>query len=358
MKKMLPKYEIYTRFNWSSNPFTLKISPELMVGYSEQVDSLLSHTHNLHKFALVIGPTGSGKTTLLMWLRSQLLAYKKFLPYYISKPPKSSKNLILLVKTILGYNFFDKIRYRSLTIFGLHEYIYRKLKDNHLVLLIDEAHESSISTLEWLRTIVDSIPNLSVIFAGLPIFEKKLEANLPTLFMRITTKTYLNSLNRSETESLILKRIESVDGDGLKPFSPESIDKIYEITGGFPREIIKTCDKIVFEAARNNISVINQSFIDLILRPKGEIYLEKVKISLTKKQRKILSLLSKTPDLTPSEIVEHLEFKGYKNRNNAIRSVNNILRRLLSEGMIQRKKIKNSYLYSLSGKAKTIFTEA
>ena len=56
-------YEYYSKFGWSSNPFTLTISPSLMVGYSEQCDSLLSHVINLHKFASVIGPTGSGKST-------------------------------------------------------------------------------------------------------------------------------------------------------------------------------------------------------------------------------------------------------------------------------------------------------
>ena len=109
MKKMLTKYEYYTKFNWNSNPFTLKILPELMVGYPEQIDSLLSHIHNLHKFALVTGPTGSGKTTLLMWLRAQMLAYKKFLPFYIPKPPKSSSNLVFLLKKILGFGFWIKL---------------------------------------------------------------------------------------------------------------------------------------------------------------------------------------------------------------------------------------------------------
>jgi type II secretory pathway predicted ATPase ExeA len=355
---MLTNYEYYTKFDWDFNPFTLKILPELMVGYQEQIDSLLSHIHNFHKFALITGPTGSGKTTLLTWLRAQSLAYKKFLPYYIPKPPKSSSNLVVLIKKLLGYNFLDSIRYRNLSIFELHKFIVGKTKDKHLVLLIDEAHETSISNLEWLRTIVDSTPNLSVIFAALPVFEKKIETKLSTLNMRFTTKVYLNSLNKTETESLILKRIESVGGDGLKPLSLESIDRIYEVTGGFPREIIKTCDLLIREASRNNVFVINKEFVDTVLKPKSVEKPEKLRITLTDKQNKILSTLNENPDLNPTEIVSHLETGSYKNKNNAIRSVNNILRRLLGDGMVERKKIKNTYLYSLSGKAKTIFTEA
>lgn len=355
---MTNKYEYYTKFNWSSNPFTLTISPELMVGYSEQTNSLLSHIHNLHKFALIIGPTGSGKTTLLMWLRVQLIAYKKFFPYYISKPPKSSKDLILLIKSIMRFNFLDRIRCRNLSLFNLPKFVYRKLRNKHLILLVDEVHESSINNLEWIRTITDSIPNLCVVFAGLPIFEKKITSRLPTLSMRITTKTYLNTLTKPETESLILKRIENAGGEGLKPFTSEAVDKIFEVTGGFPREIIKICDRLVKEAAEKNIAIINQSFIDQVLKTSKIPEPIELKVSLSRKQKRILEILNENPNLTPSEIVGNLDLSSYKNKNNAIRSINNILRRLMKDELLQRKKLRNSYIYLLTGKAKTIFTEA
>ena len=352
------EYEYYTKFDWSSNPFTLSISPELMVGYSGQTSSLLSHVHNLHKFALVVGPTGSGKTTLLIWLRAQLMAYKKFFPYYVSKPPRSPKNLILLFKSILGYGILDKIRYKNLTPFNLSKFIFRKVKTKHFVLLIDEAHESSITNLEWIRTIVDSTSNLSVIFASLPIFEDNLTSKLPTLSMRINTKVYLNSLSKSETESLIMKRIENVGGNELKPFTSEAVDRIFEITGGFPREIIKTCDKLIKNAVENNISNINTSFVGQILKHSETPKSIELKVILSRKQKNILKIVNKTPNLTPSEIVDYLKLDSYKDRNNAIRSVNNILRRLLKDEFLHRKKLGNSYVYFLSGKGKTIFTEA
>jgi len=355
---MMNEYEYYTKFDWSSNPFTLSISPELMVGYSEQTNSLLSHVHNLHKFALVVGSTGSGKTTLLMWLRTQLMAYKKFFPYYVSKPPRSPKNLILLFKSILGYGFLDKIRDKNLTPFNLSRFIFRKLKGKHFVLFIDEAHESSITNLEWIRTIVDSTPNLSVIFASLPIFEDKLISKLPTLSMRINTKVYLDSLSKSETESLIMKRIENVGGNGLKPFTSEAVERIFEISGGFPREIIKTCDKLIKNAAQKNIPNINISFVRQILKTPEIPKPIELKFILSRKQENILKILNETPNLTPNEIVEHLDLESYKDKNNAIRSVNNILRRLLKNEFLHRKKLGNSYVYFLSGKGKTIFTEA
>jgi len=351
-------YEYYSKFGWSSNPFTLTISPSLMVGYSEQCDSLLSHVFNLHKFASVVGPTGSGKTTMLLWLRSHFMAYKKFLPYYIPKPPRSSKNLINLFKSIVGFNFLDKLRSRDLSLFSLSRHVYRKLGKKHLVLLIDEAHEASITNLEWIRTLSDSIPNMTVILAALPVFEKKIETRLPTLFMRVTTKTYLNSLSKPEVESLILKRIENVDGNGLNPFIPNSIERIYEVTGGFPREIIKICDKLIKEAVLKNITTISTSFIDQVIQPTSTSQPVELQAALSKKQKQILKILNENPNLTPSSLTEYLDTSAYKNKNNAIRSINNILKRLLRDDLIQRKKLGNTYVYSLSPKSKTIFTEA
>jgi type II secretory pathway predicted ATPase ExeA len=352
------EYEYYTKFDWPSNPFTLTITPELMVGYSEQSESLLSHIHNLHKFGLVIGPTGAGKTTLLMWLRAQLMAYKKFFPFYVSKPPRSPKNLILLFKSIFGYGFLDKLRFKRLTPFNISRFVFSKIKGKHFILLIDEAHESSINNLEWIRTIVDSTPNISVIFASLPVFEEKLTSKLPTLSMRISTKVYLNSLSRSETESLIVKRIENTGSEGLRPFTSESVDRIFEITGGFPREIIKSCDKLVKNAAEKNISTISKTFVDQILKTSEISKSIELKVVLSRKQKNILKILDEKPNLTPTEIVSHLELDGYKDRNNAVRSVNNILRRLLKQELIQRKSLGNSYVYFLSGIGKTLFGEA
>jgi len=252
---------------------------------------------------------------------------------------------------------FDKLRSRDLSLFNLSKYIFRKTRDKQLILLIDEAHEASITNLEWIRTLSDSTPNISVVLAALPVFEKKIETRIPTLFMRITTKTYLNTLTKPEIESLILKRIESVNGRELKPFSLSAINRIYEITGGFPREVIKICDKLIKEAALNNISTINTSFVDQVIRPQVEEPLE-LEVTLSKKQITILHILNDNPNLTPASMIENFDLASYKNRNNAVRSVNNILKRLLRDGLVQRKKLGNTYVYNLTPKSKSYLTEA
>jgi len=344
------------KFGWRTNPFTLIILPDLMVGYAEQSTSLLSHIYNFHKFALVTGHTGSGKTTLLQWLNYQIKAFKKFKSCYIPKAPKTNEELLKIILKFFRPNFLDRIRFRNLSLFDVSDYLKHKIGSKHLVLLLDESHESSIEVLEWLRTIIDSIPNVTIVMAGLPKFERILETKLPTLFMRITTKVYLDSLNRDETEDLIRRRIERSGGEGIKPFTVEAIDEIFRITGGFPREIIKTCDKLVMEAAAKNLTTITPQFVKEVISP-AEVEEEKIEVILTPKQKRILKILNENPRSIPSVIVEKLGIK-YEKRGNAVRAVNNILKRLMREGLVNRQKVGNAYAYSLTGKGKTLFTEA
>jgi type II secretory pathway predicted ATPase ExeA/predicted transcriptional regulator len=361
---MNAKYEYYSDFGWKQNPFTLTISPDLMVGYSSQTNDLLSHIFNSHKMAIVVGHTGSGKTTLMNWLNKYINENKEsFSSYYIPKCPRTKEDMLALFKFLFGYNIIDNFRFGGLSTQKLPNFLVKKTSRNKTVILVDEAHETSIEVLEWLRTLNDMVPNLLVVFAGLPTFENKIETELPTLYMRITTKTYLEALNYVETESLIRKRIEDSDGEGLKPFTSDAVKRIFQISGGFPREIIKICDKLVESASKGNIPTINGDFVDQIINSKpvkkiSSTQVQKTKISISSKQKNILRIINKKPGLNPAEIVQNMDMNSYKNKNNAVRSVNNILRRMMEEGLVKREKAGNTYIYSLTGKAKSIFAEA
>lgn len=358
-------YEYYTKFGWSQNPFTLTISPNLMVGYSSQTKKLLSHVFNSHKMAMVVGHTGSGKTTLMNWLSGYINNNKNsFESYYIPKCPRTKQDLVDIFKFLFGYNIIDNFRFKDLNTQNLPKFLVKKTRKNKAVVLVDEAHETSLEVLEWLRTLNDMVPNLLIIFAGLPIFEKKIETKLPTLYMRITTKTYLESLNYVETESLIRKRIENSGGEGLKPFTSNSVKRIFEISGGFPREVIKICDRLVEAAAEKNIPTINETFVNesyTTKKTKKKISVpkhKKTKISLSDKQRRILEIINGKPELTPVDIADEMDTGNYKSKNNAVRSINNILRRMMEDDLVKREKSGNTYTYSLTGKSKSVFAEA
>jgi hypothetical protein len=149
------------------------------------------------------------------------------------------------------------------------------------------------------------------------------------------------------------------------------LDKIYDRTGGFPREVLKFCDRLVNSALEKNLDVIDEKLVE----EHKEIELPKVRFeepvvtfmpkppseeqirNLPYKQKIILELLYKKDWLTPTAIVEDLELKSYKSKGHAIRSVNNILKRLMLDGYVQRESRGKAFMYALTPKVKTMFVQ-
>lgn len=336
---------------WKENPFSLKILPQLFVGYSEELNTLVRSIENSEKIVMLIGPTGAGKTTLLKKLIE--IATGDYVVLYITKPPQDPADFTGIFKTVLKPSFFDRLFSRDrITLYDLPAYASRKLKNRKMVLLIDECHEAPIEVLEWVRTIADQINNLSVVMAGLPTLETMLEQKLETLLNRVTVHVELTSLSREEVEELIRKRIEFAGGTGTGPFSREAIDVIYERTGGFPRNVLKMCDDLVNEN-KGKTPIIDKAAAENTQPPETAPVNINFIETLPEKQKEILKILVAGP-LNPTEIAEKIGLEDYKTEDHASRSVNNILRRLMDEDCLLREKHGKGFVYKLSPKVRTL----
>jgi len=347
----------FRTFEWQANPFTFNIMPELFVGYNKEVDSIL-HSVNLgDKFSLLLGPTGSGKTTMLMMLMSKFHNYDNVI--YIPKPPTEPVEWITVFRKFTKESILKSIfsKGNQISLYTLSEALNKKLNGNKCILFVDEAHEASIDSLEWLRTITDQTEGLSIVLAGLPVFDEMLKNRLETFLKRVSTRVELSTLTKSETRELIKKRIESKGGDDIKPFTSDSIDLIFESTGGFPREIIRSCGDIVQDAMKKNITTIDMDFIKETERPESRVSLDTIN-DLPKRQRIVLETLAQKGELTPSEVIRNADIAGYKDNENAIRSINNLLKRLMNENLVERKRRGKTYKYHVSGKYQSLTVKA
>lgn len=344
-------------FKWETNPFTFNILPDLFVGYDREVSEIVSGLKSRNKFSLLLGPTGSGKTTFLKSLVKKFGNYDYVL--YLSKPPKEPEDWLTVFREITKPGFFRSVfsRGNGPNLYSLGEAMNRKLKNKKCLLFVDECHEASLDSLEWLRTITDQTENLFIALAGLPVFEKILKSNLETFMRRVETRIELSNLTKAETRELIKKRIENEGGEDIKPFTANAVEYIYERTGGFPREVLRICNDMVQKALRKNITTIDLDFLKESETPETRISLEAIS-ELPERQRLVLETLSKKGELTPSELISNLKLDGYKDRENAVRSVNNLLRRLMTEGLADRTRKGKTYRYRVSGKYQSLMVEA
>jgi type II secretory pathway predicted ATPase ExeA len=347
-------------FSWKENPFTLKILPHLFVGYDQEINDVKKHIEEKDKLAILLGPTGAGKTTMLKWLAENL---KESDVIYISKPPKSAEEFIHIFQSHYPLTIFDRIFSSSrVTLYELPTYVAKKSHGRHVAILLDEAHEADVPVLEWMRTFVDQIENSTFVMAGLPRLEDYIRQNLETLYRRVTLKVTLNALSRAETEELIRRRITFVGGKDISPFTINSVEAIYKRTGGFPREILKVCNALIKDAERNNTKIIDETMVggvEPVKEEKDEVvtptrgHIE----TLPKKQEAVLKLLLKEEWLSPSMIAQKLADPDYKDPDAAIRSLNNILKRLLDQNLVVRRKQNREYVYSVADAVKTSLVE-
>ena len=70
-----------------------------------------------------------------------------------------------------------------------------------------------------------------------------------------------------------------------------------------------------------------------------------------------IDFLAKKP-CSPGEIANNLDLGKYKSRQHAVRSINNILKRMFAEGIVEREKKDRAFIYHLSPKFRTLAVKA
>ncbi|MDY6789224.1 MAG: AAA family ATPase [Candidatus Nanohaloarchaea archaeon] len=344
--------EWMNKFGWQENPFNFKIYPDLLVGYKDEIEQVRDAISAGNKFSVITGRTGAGKTNLLKWLASQYTDSREV--FYMPKPPKNNEDLLdYLKKEVLKPGIISQM-FNSFSLYNLHEELDKKF-DRPALLIIDEGHEASTDVLRWVRTAIDHVENLSVVAAGLPEFEERLKEDINTLHSRATTAIDLESLNRDESIKLIRKRIERAGGSSLDPLTTEAAVEIYNHTNGFPREVIRACNRCVVHAAREDLSIIDPDDVSEILEEEeietedeeesGAKNTDLDNLNLTPKQEKVLEVLKEEGQSSSGEIVDTTGFEDYESRSHAVRSVNNILKRLMENDVVDREREGRSYSY-------------
>ena len=339
---------------WKNNPFTFHISPALFVGYKSQIKSVMDAIAERQKIILLVGPTGSGKTSMLKWITENLPDRHDYI--FIGKPPFKAEEFVDIFKDKFPRPWF--LRWAS-SIKNLHQlpkFLNNKVSGKTLVVMLDECHESDMDVLEWMRVISDQVDNLILILSGLPVFEVQIRDKLETFRKRIAVKIEVLSLTKEEMREMIEKRIAGVGGSGLGPFDDKTIDIIYESTGGFPREVIRYCNDLIRAAIEKGRETITEDLTWKEVAPKKEVSLDMLE-NLTPMQKEIINILGKKP-CSPGEVANMLDLSKYKSRQHAVRSVNNITKRLLQDGLLERVQRDRAYVYQLSPRIKTLVVQS
>ncbi|RMF95533.1 MAG: AAA family ATPase [Candidatus Schekmanbacteria bacterium] len=192
---------------------------------------------------MICGEPGCGKTLLIRTLIHSLDSEK----YEIGLIGNPSLDTIDLQKEILYQIGVEDIPEDKLDIIhSLNENLLNNFKrGKDTVIFIDEAHIIKNNEIfDEIRLLLnfqlDDRYLLTILLAGQPELRTKI-SRIPQLEQRISVKCELKPLTYEETVGYITLRLKK-SGAKRGIFTKESLDLIYELSGGIPRLINNICD--------------------------------------------------------------------------------------------------------------------
>jgi len=233
-------------FHLSTKPFAMNPDPTFLYSSEQHSAALTMLEYALESqanFCLLTGEIGSGKTTLIRHLIRML--GEQVTVGLVSNTHRRFKSIYPWALSALGIvpnDDSDIAQYEALTDFIVREYGKRR----RTLLILDEAQNLSVATLEELRLLsnVNSEQDVAVqtLLVGQPeLREKMAKPALRQFAQRIAVDFHLQPLSLSEVQAYIRHRL-TVAGGGESIFERKAIEHIHHFSGGVPRLINQLCD--------------------------------------------------------------------------------------------------------------------
>lgn len=234
-------------YGFSKYPFCNTPDTEFFFESEHHLEALSSLIYTISEkkgFAAIAGEIGSGKTTISRKLINQL---------------GQDVEVGLIANTCLREEDFLKAiceefrldtagKNESDLLSGLNEFLLKNLSENrNVVLIIDEAQNLSLSTLEKVRMLsnleTEKEKLIQIILLGQSELQDLLsKPEVEQLRQRIHLWFHLNPFKRTETIDYIHYRLQKAQNPVKDLFPANALNEVFEYSKGVPRIINNICD--------------------------------------------------------------------------------------------------------------------
>lgn len=253
-------------YGLSENPFNVTSDPTffyLSKAHKEALAHLLYGIRERKGFLELTGEIGAGKTTLCKTLLKRLDSSVK--TAFILN---SNLSELQLLEAILEDFGIEPRRRTKIALFRqLNDFLLEEVKKNsNVVLLLDEAQNITVSTLEGIRLLsnleTDKKKLFQIILVGQPELRRKLNSqSLVQLRQRIGVRFHINPLAKEETGKYIHHRLKVAGSAGNVRFTDDALHKIFLYSSGIPRLINLLCDKALLSGFVLETKIIDEGII-------------------------------------------------------------------------------------------------
>ncbi|HBP87064.1 MAG TPA: hypothetical protein DD706_05125, partial [Nitrospiraceae bacterium] len=249
-------------FGLQTKPFQITPDPEFLYlspGHKQALGSLIYGVKERKGFIAVTGQVGLGKTTILRSFLTQM-DQADHQTIYLLNPNLTFTHLLKTLLRELGHNPIEGDDPEVLE--QLHMVLiehYRKGKT--VVLLIDEAQNMPLATLEQLRILSNlETPKdklIQIVLLGQPELDVLLDRyELRQLRQRIAVRATIRPLSKQESLEYIRHRLDTAGGEGKECFTKSALGLIVREARGIPRRLNILCDNAMVTACGYNKSQV------------------------------------------------------------------------------------------------------
>jgi len=241
-------------FQLKEYPFSLTPDTDFYFdypGHREALNVLLLALRTGEGFIKVTGECGLGKTLMCRGLLNMLEG--QCATAYVPDPLMSPAGLRVALVEELGISLPPRsnghmalraIRRRALEL---------ARENQRIVLLLDEAHQLPVKTLEAVRLLTnletEKFKLLQVVMFGQPELDRRLRRrSMRQLLQRVSFSARLRPLTRSATQSYIAHRMRVAGCAHQSIFAADACADIHAASGGTPRVINVLCHKALMSA--------------------------------------------------------------------------------------------------------------
>jgi general secretion pathway protein A len=235
-------------YNLRKQPFHITPDPEFLYlspSHKEALAAIIYGIEEKKGFVAIVGAVGVGKTTIL---RS-----------YLEKADKKRLKIVYVFNPRLSFEGLLKTIYQELELpvesndvvemtNRLYEVLIEEYRaGNTIVLVVDEAQNMPVDTLENLRMLSNLETSrdklIQIVLVGQPEFEEELQQHrLRQLRQRLAIRSTILPLTEHESMEYIRYRLEKAGVSPSAVFTPASLKTIVKKAKGIPRVMNVLCD--------------------------------------------------------------------------------------------------------------------